>query len=88
VERTERPHELPELDDTVPLEVKQIEHPVGEEIRSFAGPEQGELEFLLHRDTIRPGDDAINCCCRRSDGKMCVTLWMRPSPTMEKLSFL
>jgi hypothetical protein len=53
VERAERAHELPELDDTVPLQVKEVEHPVGKEIRSFAGPEQGELEFFLHPDTIR-----------------------------------
>jgi hypothetical protein len=53
VERAERAHELPELDDTVPLQVKEVEHPVRKEIRSFAGPEQGELEFFLHQDTLR-----------------------------------
>jgi hypothetical protein len=47
VERTERPHELPELDDTVPLQIKEIEHPVREEICSIAVPEQGEPELLL-----------------------------------------
>jgi hypothetical protein len=47
VEYAEGPHELPELDDAVPLEIEEVEHPVREEIRAFAGPEQGELELLL-----------------------------------------
>jgi hypothetical protein len=49
VEYAERPHELPELDHAVPLEIEEVEHPVREEICSFAGPEEGELElFLTH----------------------------------------
>jgi hypothetical protein len=47
VEYAERAHELPELDDAVALEIEEVEDPVGEEVGSLAGPEQGELELLL-----------------------------------------
>jgi hypothetical protein len=47
VENAEGAHELAELDDAVPLEVEEVEHPVCEEVRAFAGPEEGELELLL-----------------------------------------
>jgi hypothetical protein len=47
VEYAERPHELPELDHPVVLQVEEIEHPVREEICSFDVPEQGVPELLL-----------------------------------------
>ena len=47
VEDAERAHELAELDDAVALEIEEVEHPVREQARPFAGPEEGELELLL-----------------------------------------
>ena len=47
VEDAERAHELAELDDPVALLIEEVEHPVREEVRPFAGPEQGQPELLL-----------------------------------------
>ena len=54
MEYAERAHELPELDHSVTLEIEEVQHPDGEEVRSFAGPEQGGLELLRESLWMRP----------------------------------
>jgi hypothetical protein len=78
VEHAERAHELLEVDDPVALEVEEVEHPVGEEVRALAGSEEGELELLLMkvRDYNRDGDAIV--ADRRWNGRDVYVLLVLP----------